>query len=216
MSDVTPPNGAETPPAAPQTLSRRTLWMVLAAGVVLTGVGVWLVFAVLPRFLTTPQQPAAAPSPASATEEARKIKATLFYVSDDGLELVPVAQDVRYGATPAEQAAAIVEAQIAPPVGAMVSAIAPGTKLRAVYLGSRGEVYLDLSAEASRNHAGGAQNEALAVFAIINAVTANLPSVTGVQILIEGQEVDTLAGHVDLRQPFRRTLRWVRKAQSQP
>lgn len=215
MSDVTPPNGSETP--ASPTLSRRALWMLLAGGVVLTGVGIWLVFAVLPKFLTTPQQQTAAPSSAAAaTEEARKIKATLFYVSEDGLELVPVAQDVRYGATPAEQAAAIVEAQIAPPVGAMVSAIAHGTTLRAVYLGSKGEVYVDLSAEATRNHSGGSQNEALAVYAIVNAVTANLPSVTGVQILIEGQEVDTLAGHVDLRQPFRRTLRWVRKAQSQP
>jgi hypothetical protein len=216
MSDSTPPQGRETTPPASSTMSRRALWMLLAGGVVLVGVGIWLVFAVLPRFLTTPQQAAAPPGPAAAPEEVRQIKATLFYVSDDGLELVPTARDVRYGATPAEQAAAIVEAQIAPPVGAMVSAIPRGTTVRAVYLGAHGEVYVDLSAEASRNHTGGSQNEALAVYAIVNAVTANLPSVTGVQILIEGQEVDTLAGHVDLRQPFRRTLRWVRKAQSQP
>ena len=32
----------------------------------------------------------------------------------------------------------------------------------------------------------------------------NLPAVTGVQILIDGKEVDTLAGHVDLRRPLRR------------
>jgi spore germination protein GerM len=164
-----------------------------------------------PAFLDDGSAAAAAPAPASATKPARST--TLFYVSDDA-QLVPVAQDVRTAHE--EQAAAIVEAQIAPPVGAMVSAIAPGTALRAVYVGTRGEIYVDLSADASRNHTGGAQNEALAVYAIVNAVTANLPSVTGVQILIEGQEVDTLAGHVDLRQPFRRTLRWVRKAQSQP
>jgi hypothetical protein len=37
----------------------------------------------------------------------------------------------------------------------------------------------------------------------------NLPSITGVQILVEGREVDTLNGHVDLRRPMARDLRWV-------
>ena len=45
-------------------------------------------------------------------------------------------------------------------------------------------------------------------YAIVNAVTANLPAVQRVQILIDGKEVDTLAGHVDLRRPLRETRRW--------
>jgi hypothetical protein len=31
-----------------------------------------------------------------------------------------------------------------------------------------------------------------------------------VQILLEGKEVDTLAGHVDLRHPLQKNLQWVR------
>ena len=46
----------------------------------------------------------------------------------------------------------------------------------------------------------------------MNAVTANLPSVQRVQILIEGREVDTLAGHVDLRRPLERDRNLVREA----
>jgi hypothetical protein len=42
----------------------------------------------------------------------------------------------------------------------------------------------------------------LTVHALVNAVTANLPAVMRVQILIDGREVDTLAGHVDLRRPL--------------
>jgi hypothetical protein len=34
----------------------------------------------------------------------------------------------------------------------------------------------------------------------------NLPAITRVQILIDGKEVDTLAGHVDLRNPLRQEL----------
>jgi hypothetical protein len=46
----------------------------------------------------------------------------------------------------------------------------------------------------------------------VNAVTANLPAIQRVQILIEGREVDTLAGHVDLRRPLERDASLVRVA----
>jgi hypothetical protein len=36
----------------------------------------------------------------------------------------------------------------------------------------------------------------------VNAVTANLPAISQVQILVDGREVDTLAGHIDLRRPL--------------
>jgi hypothetical protein len=43
----------------------------------------------------------------------------------------------------------------------------------------------------------------------VNALTSNLPAITSVQILIEGREVDTLAGHLDLRRPIEPDARWV-------
>ena len=47
------------------------------------------------------------------------------------------------------------------------------------------------------------------MYTIVNALTDNLPAITAVQILIDGHEVDTLAGHVDLRRPLRKNLEWV-------
>jgi hypothetical protein len=43
-------------------------------------------------------------------------------------------------------------------------------------------------------------------------VIANLPAIQRVQILIGGKEVDTLAGHVDLRRPLRLDLSLVKIA----
>jgi hypothetical protein len=37
--------------------------------------------------------------------------------------------------------------------------------------------------------------------------------VSAVQILVDGKAVDTLAGHIDLRHPLERSLKWVRKGQ---
>ena len=33
------------------------------------------------------------------------------------------------------------------------------------------------------------------------------------QILIDGHEVDTLAGHIDLRRPLERNMKWVDQAE---
>ena len=46
--------------------------------------------------------------------------------------------------------------------------------------------------------------ELLTVYTIVNALLTNLPTLQQVQILIDGREADTLAGHVDLRRPLKK------------
>ena len=48
----------------------------------------------------------------------------------------------------------------------------------------------------------GSVSELLTIYTIVNALTVNLPTIKSVQLLVEGKEVDTLAGHIDLRQPI--------------
>ena len=153
-----------------------------------------------PAATTTASAPAAAPGGPSRT-----IKARLFYVSDDGTRLTSVEREVPF-AEGTEQAREIVNAQIAPVDGPLVSAVPPGTALRAVYITGRGDAYVDLSGEAVTAHPGGTLNELLTVYTIVDALAVNLPAVQSVQILIDGKEVATLAGHVDLRQPLTKNL----------
>ena len=58
-------------------------------------------------------------------------------------------------------------------------------------------------------HPGGTSNELLTVYTFVNALTTNLPAVTAVQMLVEGKELDTLSGHIDLRRPLAKNLAWV-------
>ena len=181
------------------------LYITLAA--LLVG-GLLTLLVLGPRWLTTAPQdaPAAAAAPAS---DARKIRARLFYVDEQGTALRSIEQEVLYGETTAEQARRIVEAQIAPAPAPQISAIPPGTKLRTVFFTAAGELYVDLSAELQTNHPGGTTNETLTVYALVSVLTSNLPAITGVQILVEGKEVDTLAGHLDLRRPIEQDPKWV-------
>jgi hypothetical protein len=160
-----------------------------------------------PRWLATvpdEAQPIATPA-----AEARKIRARLFYVDEQGTGLQGIEQEVLFGEGTAEQARRIVEAQIAPAPEGRVSAIPAGTKLRTLFFTKAGEVYVDLSADVQTNHPGGTTNETLTVYALVSALTSNLPATTSVQILVDGKEVDTLAGHLDLRRPIEQDLKWV-------
>jgi hypothetical protein len=176
----------EPPPAPGNPRSRRTLWLAFGIGVSGVIVGVWLVMTLLPRWLGG--GPVVTGGSAAAGTDGRKIHATLFYVDSDGGELVPVSREVPLGGTPGEQARRIVEAQLQAAPSGMYSPIPAGT-----------------------GHTGGSLDEALTVFALVDAVTVNLPDVSGVQVLVDGKEADTLAGHIDLRHPLKRSLKWVKK-----
>ena len=173
----------------------------------------WVLFVAVPRWSRggAPDQDA---DPATASAQAaaaqRKITATLYYISEDGMSLEPAQQEVPFAEVIAEQARHIVEAQIAAVEAPRATAVPEGTKLRAVYLTERGDAFVDLSGDVTTNNPGGALDELFTVYTIVNALTVNLPAITRVQILIDGKEADTLAGHVDLRHPLSRNLTWVK------
>jgi len=192
-------------------MARRVAIAGTLAVMVLFAVTVFVAKRGFPAFRSTTAAkpaPATTPSPVPAPP-GRKIKARLFYVSQDGVGLTSVERDVAYGDAADDQAREIIAAQIAPAVEPLVSAVPPGTTLRAVFITKSGDAYVDLSREARSAHPGGTLNELLTVYTIVNALTANLPAVTAVQLLIDGKEVDTLSGHVDLRRPLVKNLAWV-------
>lgn len=55
----------------------------------------------------------------------------------------------------------------------------------------------------------GSMGELLAVYAVVDSVTVNFPSVRRVQILLDDRPAETLAGHVDLTRPLRPDMTYV-------
>ncbi len=73
-------------------------------------------------------------------------------------------------------------------------------KVRAVKIAG-GVAEADFSEELRSSHWGGSTGEILTVYAIVHTL-AELPGVERVQILIEGERVETLAGHLELLEPL--------------
>jgi hypothetical protein len=195
---------------------------VQAAAIVAVAVfGVWLLFFALPRrYSSSAGESPTAPAGGPAAAPERKITATLYYIAEDGMALVGVQREVPFGEPVAEQARRIVEAQLAAAPAPLAAAVPDGTTLRGVYVAERDcdaaaatcqrDAFVDLSVEARNRHTGGALDELFTIYAIVDAVTVNLPAISRVQILVDGKEVDTLAGHVDLRHPLEKNLKWVK------
>jgi spore germination protein GerM len=65
-----------------------------------------------------------------------------------------------------------------------------------------GVAVADFSAQLRSRFAGGADNEGVVVYAIVNTL-ASLPEVTRVRILVEGKPVESIGGHIDTSAPLR-------------
>lgn len=191
---------------------RRVVTAALA--LVAAGVFGWLVMSGLGRVLRTPaaatpdpavETPAVTPPSGSEPAAGPRIKATLYFGAEDGQRLVGVEQDVPLAEGTVAQARALVTALLTtPPAPPLASAIPEGTALRGVYVSDQQEVFVDLDATVRSGHRGGSTQELLTVYSLVNTLLVNLPTASAVQILIEGREADTLAGHVDLRRPLRK------------
>lgn len=170
---------------------------------------IWVIVGPLPSQSKSGDGQARLSDRSNSVEELPQSSAILFYVTEDGTALVEHEVKVPLGETALTRARIIVEEQLSPPESPLISPFPEGTELRAIYLTPSGDAFVDLSQQISLAHPGGSLDELFTVYALVNALTRNFLEISAVQILIEGQEVDTLAGHVDLRRPLGLNMKWV-------
>jgi hypothetical protein len=182
----------------------RTRWLALVIVAVTVALAAWALTAGLERLMRPAPESAASPPPAPNPADVPHIAVNLFLASPEGDRLVVIRREVPLAASVADQGREIITAQLAVQEPPLVSPIPPTTSVRAFYVSERGEAFVDLSADIVSGHPGGSTAEMLTVYALVNAVVTNLPSVRRVQLLVDGKEVDTLAGHVDLRRMLER------------
>jgi Sporulation and spore germination len=78
----------------------------------------------------------------------------------------------------------------------------PGSDIRSVYLVDPGLAVIDVNAAFADGHRSGVLAEELTVASLIQTLSANIPGILKVKILVEGKQRDTLAGHADLSNFF--------------
>ena len=132
---------------------------------------------------------------------------SIWFASRQEDALVSEKRRVPLSPTPFDRARASLQELIAGPKGEASRTVSAEVKVRELFIDNQGTAYVDFSEALSQTHPGGPWAEMLTLRSIMQTLVANVSEIKRVQILIEGREVETLAGHVDIRRPLDMT--WV-------
>ena len=191
---------------APSARIRLFLWLV---GALLIGGVVFLLY-----------QGAAAQSESDSRDDGRlnpelpthsnKIAAHLYFANRNNSFLKSETRVVHYPDEPVEFGRIIVEALIKGPQKGLIRTIPVGTELSAIYIDPEKVCFVDLSGAVKRKHPGGINSELLTIYSVVNSLILNVSEIKRVKILIDGNETQTLAGHINLQFPFKAHMLLIR------
>ncbi len=201
------------------SVSRQNVVLLTVTGFVALFSVIFSIYWFLGRALLTPEdiggdttevpaEPETPPESAPEEETGRRIRVTLYLLSGTGTSLVTEEREIHFFESPQEQAKQIVSQLLAGSQRGRSSPFPRGVRLRDLFITSQGLAFVDLSKELISNHPGGVSAEELTVYSLANTLISNLPTVKKVQILVEGREVPSLAGHLDLSIPYGRGPTW--------
>jgi hypothetical protein len=127
----------------------------------------------------------------------------IYFPSALGNGLVGEFREIFDTVTPGDRAKQIIADLISGPATPdALRAVPAGTRLRQVYVLDNGVAYLDFSSELSEGLGGGSMRELLTVYSIVDSVALGVREISRVAILVNGQPLETLNGHMDLRRPL--------------
>ena len=131
-----------------------------------------------------------------------KIAVTLYFSDANERFLVPEKRFLGKSKTTVEQAGEIVKAVLEGSKTGKVNTFPSEVKLKDLKIEKNQTAFVSFSKNLIQNHPGGSTSEMATVYSLTNSLTANIPEIKAVRILIEGKEVDSLKGHVSLKQSF--------------
>lgn len=140
------------------------------------------------------------------TVPGEMIEVNLYFSDSQAMYLVSEKRKIPPTTSLAKQV--VIELIKGPDSSDLYSTIPEGTRVNEVYIADD-IVYVDLSEEVFKNHTGGSSGELMTVYSIVNSLTEISP-IKGVQILVEGNERNSLVGHVDISMPLLRDEDWIK------
>ena len=136
-------------------------------------------------------------APPISTPTDVMVSAKIFWAAGSD-SVAPVVIQLPLSADPVQRAKQVLHALIASPPTPEQRTLPADTQLLAFYVLSDGTAIADFSDALSSETPSGILSEEVAVDSITQTLANNVSELRRLKILIHGQEVDTLAGHLDL------------------
>ena len=136
-------------------------------------------------------------APPISTPTDVMVHAKIFWAAGPD-RVAPVEVDLPLSADPVQRSRQVLQELITEPPDPEQRTLPADTALLGFYILPDGTAIADFSDALETEVPSGILSESLAVNSIARTLEANVPALKRLKILIHGQEVDTLAGHVDL------------------
>ncbi len=147
--------------------------------------------------------------PSTTAEQA---ELTLYFADEGAAGLVAEQRTVKIENLE-ELPSVVVQELIAGPKGNnLYPTIPPETRLLSLKV-EDGTAMVDFSQDIITKHWGGSAGETMTLMSLVNSLT-ELSNIERVQILVEGEKVDSLLGHWDTSQPLERTESYILQPES--
>ena len=142
-----------------------------------------------------------APAPSGTAVPVETVRVTLFFADGAQGKLHPEERDVPKPSGPGPYLRTLFE-ELArgPSRQGLVAVIPPRIQLRNGFLLPNGEIVLDLAVDASLSF--GSAEELSIVASLVDTALQNVANTNRVRILVNGEPVESLGGHVDLTRPL--------------
>ena len=194
------------------------LLMALAAGTMYLGVTTYSPPRIPPKenepAHSTPHHEQVSPSshPSGETPAGREETIYLAYNTENDILLTPMHVKARRP-SPRHALLSLLRYQPSADSG-LVSPIPPGVRLLGLDISPDGTATVNLSRELQANFGGGSRSEQIMLYSIVNTL-AQFPEVRRVRLLLEGQVVESIGGHMAANEPLEPDYSMVTQARGQ-
>ena len=124
---------------------------------------------------------------------------TLYFSDAEGEYLTGEKREILKKGSVQEEAKELVTELTHGPRGKLIPTLPTETKLLALELDEPGIAKVSFNRALVKGHPGGSSAELMTVYSVVNSLTLNFPEIKRVQILVEGKEIETIAGHLSLK-----------------
>ena len=179
------------------------IWVITLVVIVIALAGTLLLISNSKKTVVIDAPPVLPQTANTSDELPPSLQVKLFLFDPSLSELIAVYVELRLYADTTERLKQIITALVNETRPNYRNPIPAGTKLNEAYIDNQMTAYLDFSHHLADGQIGGTTAEVITVSSILNTVFEAFPDeIRHVQILIDGEEVEKLGGHLDISNPL--------------
>lgn len=142
-----------------------------------------------------------------------KYAVTIYFSDKQERFLVPETRYIIKEENDALQAKEIVKALLDGSKTGLINTYPSGVTVQDVKVNNDGTAFINFDANLSKLHPGGSAAEMASIYSLVNSLTENVSSIKQVKILVDGDELTSIKGHISTKKAFRPDPELIVKAQ---